>query len=262
MYLFNIKTLKSEFEKYLPESSTILNKNLEDVIEEFDSLPREPFDTAVSEKSDKVIVFPADIDWSDIGSFDILSEILAKQKDANPKHVAIDSKNIFVHSANNYLVATLGIDDIIVVETNDSILVQKKGKSNEVRKVVEYLKEKNMSEVADYFEVHRPWGIYKILMEMPGYKVKRHILYPGGRFSVQSHKKRSEYWIVVKGVAEVTKDEEIIKLKPGESVDIPVETKHRLSNIEKENLEIIEVQLGDYLGEDDEIRFADDYNRA
>jgi len=262
MYLFNAKTFSEELEKYTPEIHSSFSKSYEDFCANFSNLPGVAVDVALSEKSQRMVVFEGEFGWSDIGSFDVLAEILSKKKDSNPKHISIDSKNVFVHSANNGLIVTSGIEDVIVIENNDSILVQKIGESNDgVKKVVEFLKEKNYPELSDNIIGYRPWGKYEILIESPGYKVKKITVYPGSKLSLQSHEKRAEHWVVVKGEATVVNDEKTLKLKEGESTFIPIGHKHRLENKKNERLEIIEVQSGDYLEEDDIVRYDDAYNR-
>ncbi|MFH0968972.1 MAG: mannose-1-phosphate guanylyltransferase/mannose-6-phosphate isomerase [Patescibacteria group bacterium] len=262
MYIFNEQTFSEELEKYQTEIHKYFSEDYKTFMKEFHKLPSIAIDIAVSEKSSKMVAFEGDFDWSDIGSFDVLAEIQGKKKDSNPKHISIGSKNIFAHSANNGLIVTSGVEDIIVIENNDSILVQKMGESNDgVKKVVEYLKEKNLPELADNVIGYRPWGKYEVLIDQPNYKVKKITLNHGSRFSLQSHKRRAEHWVVVKGQAKVTNGDEVIELKESESTFIPIGHKHRLENPGDEKLEIIEVQSGDYLEEDDIAHYEDDYNR-
>ena len=262
MYIFSVKTMAEEIQKYAPEIYAWFEKGYADFIENFSKLPAVAFDVAISEKSDRLVTFAGDFDWSDVGSFDVLAEILKEKKDNNPKHISIDCKNVFVHSANNGLIVTSGMEDVIVIENNDSILVQKMGESNDgVKKVVEYLKEKNYPELSDNVIGYRPWGKYEVLVDDDNHKVKKITVYPGGKLSLQSHNRRAEHWVVVKGTAEVVHGEDLLTLKENESTYIPVKTKHRLANPGKTNLEIIEVQTGDYLEEDDIIRYEDIYDR-
>lgn len=259
MYLFSPKTISEELEKYAPEIYALFQKEYDDFLKDFENLPAVSIDVAISEKSGRMITFEGDFDWSDVGSFDALAEIFKKVKDENPKHVAIDCKNVFAHSENNGLIVTSGLEDVIVIENNDSILVQKMGESDSgVKKVVEYLKEKNYPELSDNLVVYRPWGKYEVLIHERNHKVKRVTIYPGEGVSLQSHNKRAEHWIVVKGTANVINDNKEIILHENESTFIPIGTMHRLSNSGKENLEVIEVQTGDYLEEDDIVRHGDD----
>jgi len=262
MYLFNIQTLSEEMKDHAPEFYSLFEKDFDTFLKDFQTLPSIAIDYAISEKSNKLITFEGDFDWSDIGSFDVLAEILGRKKDKNPKHVSIDCQNIFVHSANDGLIVTSGLEDVIVIENNDSILVQKMGESNDgVKKVVEYLKEKNYPELSDNVIGYRPWGKYEVLIDEDNHKVKKITVYPGAKLSLQSHNKRAEHWVVVKGTAEIVHGEDLLTLEENESTFIPVGTKHRLGNPGKTNLEIIEVQTGDYLEEDDIVRYEDVYKR-
>lgn len=263
MYLFNVKTFSEETQKHAPETYALLEKGYEEFLKNFESLPAVAIDVAISEKSDRMVTFEGDFDWSDIGSFDVLAEILNRKKDENPKHVSIDSKNVFVHSANDGLIVTSGLENVIVIENNDSILVQKMGESNDgVKKVVEYLKEKNYPELSDNVIGYRPWGKYEVLVDEDNHKVKKITVYPGAKLSLQSHNKRAEHWVVVKGTAEIVHGEDLLTLEENESTFIPVGTKHRLGNPGKTDLEIIEVQTGNYLEEDDIVRYEDVYQRS
>ncbi len=261
MYIFNERTFAEELQKYAPEIYTEYAKSFEQLDQNFKNLPAVSIDYAISEKSDKVIVFEGDFGWSDIGSFDSMAEIM-QEKNLNQKnHVFIDSKNVFAHSATNKLIATSDVEDLIIIENDDCILVQKKGKSENVKKIVEYLKTNNYKEVDHNIMGYRPWGKYRVLVDDENHKVKKLIVYPGATLSLQSHKRRSEHWVVVKGLARVINGELDIELHENESTYIPATHKHRLSNPGKTNLEIIEVQTGDYFEEDDIIRYDDVYNR-
>lgn len=262
MYVFNAETFSKELEKHAGEIYALYKKNYETFVKNFKKLPNIAFDYAITEKSKKVITFEGDFDWSDIGSFDVLSEIAEKHKNINTRHVGVDSNNIYVHSDNKRLVATVGLDDINVVESYDAILVQKKGKNSEVRKVVEYLKDNYFPEVDHNLIVHRPWGKYEVLINGENHKVKKVTVYPGAKLSLQSHKLRAEHWVVIKGKARVVNGENLLVLHENESTYIKARNKHRLENPGKINLEIIEVQTGNYLEEDDIIRYEDAYNRS
>lgn len=262
MYLFNVKTLSEELERHAPEFYSLFEKDFSDFLKNFKSLPAISIDYAISEKSDRIVTYEGDFDWSDIGSFDALAEILKSKKDANPKHVSMNCENVFVHSANDGLIVTSGLKDVIVIENNDSILVQKMGESDSgVKKVVEYLKEKNYPQLSDDIVVYRPWGKYEVLVEGENHKVKKFTVYSGESLSLQMHKKRAEHWVVVKGTADIVNGEKRLTLHESESTFIPLGTKHKITNPGKTNLEIIEVQTGEYLEEDDIIRFEDIYGR-
>ncbi len=259
MYLFKICVFIRELRAHSPEIYSIMAKDYETFLKEFEKLPSISIDYAISEKSDKVVVFEGDFGWNDIGSFDSLAEIITR--DTNPRHLSVDSRNIFVHTDSNRLVATLGVENLNIVETADSILVQKQGKAEDVKKIVDYLKENNLRELEHNLIVHRPWGKYEVLIDEPLLKVKKITVYPSAKLSLQAHNHRVEHWIVVKGAAKIVHGEKEIILQENESTFIPKLTKHRLENPGKINLEIIEVQTGNYLEEDDIIRYEDVYNR-
>ncbi len=259
MYIFNIRTFASELRRHAPALYSLLIQNFDKFLKNFHSLSPISIDYAISEKSDKVIVFEGNFGWSDIGSFDSLADILEEKQTS--RHININSKNIFIHSATDRLVATLGVEDLIIVENNDSILIQKRGLGEEVKKIVNHLKENKIKELDHNLIVHRPWGKYEVLIENPFHKVKKITVYPGAKLSLQLHYHRVEHWIVVKGLARITRGKETVFLKENESTFIPTLTNHRLENIGKINLEIIEVQTGNYLEEDDIIRHQDEYDR-
>lgn len=259
IYLFKARTFVNELYLYAPEIYKIFTLPYAEFLQNFGALPSVAIDVAVSEKSKNLVVFEGEFGWSDIGSFEALAEVSGNGLD-NPKHVSVDSRNVFVHS--NKLVATLGVEDLIVVENNDSILIQKKGRSEDVKKVVAELKERGCKELEHNLLVHRPWGKYEVLIENPEHKVKKITVYPGAKLSLQSHYHRAEHWVVVRGTAKIVNGEREIVLNENESTFIPKLTRHRLENPGRINLEIIEVQTGSYLEEDDILRFEDQYRRA
>lgn len=262
MYIFNEKTFAEELQKYAPEIAGLYVKGYDEFEKDFKSLPSISVDFAISEKSDKVVVFEGDFGWSDIGSFDALADIVEEKKAEQKNHILLDSKNIFAHSATDKLIAVSDVDDLIIVENDDCILVQKKGKSEDVKKIVEYLKENKRKEVDHNIMGYRPWGNYKVLVDDENHKVKKITVHPGSTLSLQSHKHRSEHWVVVKGTAEIINGEKTLILQENESTYIPATFKHRLSNPGKVELEIIEVQTGEYFGEDDIVRYDDVYGRS
>lgn len=255
MYIFNRKTLKEELKKYCPELHSLMMKKFKDFLKSFGEAPSISIDYAVSEKSKKVIAFEGDFGWSDIGSFDSLSEILEGKKDLSKNHVSIDSEGVFIHTTSDKLVATLGVKDLIVIENNDSILIQKRGEGEGVKKIVDHLKKNDFKEINHNVIVHRPWGKYETLIDGTKHKVRKITIYPGESLKLQMHEHRSEHWVVIKGIANVVNGKEKMTLKKDEGTFIPVRKKHQLSNAGKTNLEMIEVQTGKYLGEDDMITF-------
>jgi len=258
IYLFTPKTLTRELKDHAPKIYSLFKKSYHQFLEGFLKLPAVPFDTAVSEKSKKMIVFEGEFGWSDIGSFDALVEAGDK---SHSRHISIDSKNVYAKSATNKLIATIGVRDLIIIENDDSILIQKKGRGQEVKKIVKHLKDKCFKEIEHNLFVHRPWGRYEVLIDKPRHKVKKITVYPGAYLSLQSHNRRVEHWVVIKGTAKVVNGDDTIFLKENESTFIPKKTKHRLGNPGLTDLEIIEVQTGDYLEEDDIKRYDDVYNR-
>lgn len=261
MYLFSFKTFAGELEKCAPKLSEAFEKNYADFVVDFEALESEAIDTAISEKSQNVIVFEGDFGWSDIGSFDALADIKKQNTNKENRHVLLDSKNVYIYTTTDKLIATCGVQDLVIVENNDCILVHKRGKSEDVKKVVNYLKENNYKEIEHNVEVQRPWGKYEVLIESPSHKVKRITVFPGASLSLQSHNRRAEHWVVVKGTAKVINGENSLVLHENESTFIKAKSRHCLSNLGIENLEIIEVQTGDYLEEDDIIRYSDTYGR-
>lgn len=261
MYIFTAQTFAEELEKYASEIAASYALPYENFVSNFAQLPQIAIDVAISEKSDKVVVFEGDFDWNDVGSFDALADIITQKGDEQKKHVHIDAENVFMHSSSGKLITAVDVDDLIIVENNDAILVQKRGHSEDVKKVVSYLKEHDYKEIEHNVIGYRPWGKYEVLVDEPNHKVKKITVYPGALLSLQSHVKRAEHWVVVKGAAEVVNGEKQLLLHENESTYIPAGAKHRLSNPGQVNLEIVEVQTGDYLEEDDIIRYEDVYNR-
>ena len=220
-------------------------------------------DTGVMERSKKAAIVPVSFQWSDVGSWGSLDEVAPKDKAGNVvvgRVVDLDSRRSIVYG-DRRLVATIGLTDMVVVDTPDATLVCPKSRAQDVKQLVALLKRQKAPEHLEHLTVHRPWGSYTILEEGLGYKVKRVTVKPGGRLSLQMHHQRSEHWVVITGTARVTRGDEAFDLKIGHSTEIPVETRHRLENPGQETLHIIEVQNGPYLGEDDIVRFQDDYGR-
>ena len=229
----------------------------------FAACPADSIDYAVMERTDAAMVLPVDIGWNDVGSWSALWDVSAQDADGNAHHgdvIAIDSRNSYVWARR--LVALVGVDDLVVVETDDAVLVARKDKVQQVKDVVTQLKAGQRTQAALHREVHRPWGSYDSIDADAGFQVKRIKVKPGARLSLQSHTRRAEHWIVVRGTARVTRDNDVFELFANQSTYIPIGAKHRLENPGTEMLELIEVQSGDYLGEDDIIRYEDVYGRA
>lgn len=223
-------------------------------------------DYGIMEKSrNVVVVVPVDIGWNDVGSFDAFYSVFDKDENnniVNSDNIVIDLKNNYIYSEKGKLVSTVGVNDLIVVDNRDALLICKKDESQKVKEIVETLKSRNDNRAEYHVQDYRPWGNYKVLEEEKNsFKIKRIKVSQGKKITYQLHYHRSEHWIVVKGMAKVVIDD-VEKLVPaGESIFIKPGQKHRLENLGKTALEIIEVQMGDYLEEDDIVRFDDEYGR-
>lgn len=220
-------------------------------------------DYAVMEKTDRAMVVAAEFDWSDVGSWSAIWA--ASPRDDAGNHftgdvLSVDSRDSYV-LAQHRLVGAIGLDNLIVVETADAVLVADRNRVQDVKRLVEQLKGWQRDEHLTHREVFRPWGSYEGIQQGERYQVKRIKVKPGERLSLQMHHHRSEHWIVVRGTAEVTRDEEVFTLTENQSTYIPLGVTHRLANPGKLDLELIEVQVGAYLGEDDIVRFEDQYGR-
>lgn len=222
-------------------------------------------DYGIMEKSSNVAVVPVDIGWNDLGSFDSFYDIFDKDLNNNivdSDNIVIDSKNNYIYSEKGKLVSTVGVEDLIVVDNRDALLICKKDQSQKVKDIVDTLKSRNDSRTEYHVQDYRPWGNYKVLEEeQNSFKIKRIVVSQGKKISYQMHHHRSEHWIIVKGMAKVTIDDVEKFIPAGESFFIKPGQKHRLENPGKTPLEIIEVQMGEYLEEDDIIRFDDEYGR-
>lgn len=230
----------------------------------FEQCPDDSIDYAVMEKTDNAVVIPLDAQWSDVGSWASLSDISDKNEYNNVHQgdvISVDTKNTYVYSPDR-LTATIGLNDLIIVDSKDALLVAHKNNSQDVKKVVKQLKQENRSEYSTHREVHRPWGKYDSIDNGERYQVKRITVKPGAKLSVQMHHHRAEHWIVVSGTAKVTNGEKTFLLSENESTYIPIGVVHALENPGKLPLELIEVQSGAYLGEDDIVRFEDNYGRV
>ncbi|MET1163488.1 MAG: mannose-1-phosphate guanylyltransferase/mannose-6-phosphate isomerase, partial [Pseudoxanthomonas sp.] len=218
----------------------------------FSASPADSIDYAVMEKTADAMVLPVDIGWNDVGSWSALWDVAEHDADGNSHHgdvIAVDTRNSYAYAQR--LVALVGVDDIVVVETDDAVLVARKDRVQEVKQVVAQLKDAQRTQAVLHREVHRPWGSYDSVDVGARHQVKRIKVKPGAQLSLQSHQHRAEHWIVVKGIARVTRDNDVFELFENQSTYIPIGAKHRLENPGTEWLELIEVQSGDYLGEDD-----------
>lgn len=231
--------------------------------ESFAAVPSDSIDYAVMEKTAEGALVPLDAGWSDVGSWTALRDVSPQDADGNAHHgdvIAIDCHNTYAYG--DRLIALVGLDDVIVVETPDAVLVGKGERMQEVKEVVARIKRDKRSEATWHRKVYRPWGAYDSIDNGDRFQVKRISVKPGATLSLQMHHHRAEHWIVVSGTAEVTRGDEVILLTENQSTYIPLGVTHRLKNPGKLPLELIEVQSGSYLGEDDIVRFEDTYGRA
>ncbi len=231
--------------------------------EAFKASPSDSIDYAVMEKTADAAVVPLDAGWSDVGSWTALRDVSPQDDNGNAHRgdvIAIDCRNTFAYGER--LIAMVGLENVIVVETDDAVLVGKSDRMQEVKDVVARLKSDGRSEAAWHRKVYRPWGAYDSIDHGERFQVKRITVKPGGTLSLQMHHHRAEHWIVVSGTAEVTRGDEVLLLTENQSTYIPLGVTHRLRNPGKLPLELIEVQSGSYLGEDDIVRFEDTYGRT
>ena len=273
MFMFKASTIISELERYAPEIVTCCREALASSVEdldfirvgkaEFSASPADSLDYALMEKTDKAVVIPLDAGWSDVGSWSSLWENHTQDDEQNVligDVVTDEVSNAYIHSEHR-LVTVLGLDNIVVVETPDAIMVADKSKAENIKQVVEMLKTQQRKEVTTHRKCYRPWGYYDGIDEGARFQVKRICVNPGESLSLQMHHHRAEHWVVVIGTAEVTCDDKVTLLAENESTFIPLGSVHRLHNPGRLPLEMIEVQSGHYLGEDDIVRFDDRYNR-
>jgi len=269
IFMAKISVLLAEFEKYAPEiyqNLKKLNFKESNTIKYgvFENMPSISIDYAVMEKSDKIALAPLKSDWSDLGSWQSLYDVTEKDSNGNvfDGHViAEDVQNSFIYGGKK-VVAAIGLKDVILVDTEDAILACNKNDSQAVKKVYEKLKKEDDKSHLVHKTVFRPWGWYTCLAEGEGYLTKVICVSPGQKLSIQSHNHRSEHWVVLEGQAKVILNDEDNYLQAGQSIDIPLKAKHSLQNPYDKDLKIIEVQKGDYISEDDIIRYEDVYGRV
>ena len=274
MFVWRASVILAEIEQHLPEVYAIVQTIVAEsrvcgdfqkaVEKHFAVMPSISIDYGVLEKSSRVSLIPCDIGWNDVGSWEAVHEIADKDAQGNALQgnvIAVDCKNSLIRTGKR-LVAAIGLENLCVIETADAILISRSDQTQRVREVVDALELRGASEHVNHVKVNRPWGSYAVLEEEDNaFKIKRIEVAPGGRLSLQSHAHRSEHWVVVSGTATVTNGNEIVTVNKNQSTYIPMGTKHRLENRGKIPLHIVEIQVGEYLGEDDIERFDDNYGR-
>lgn len=274
MFMFTASRYLQELKQYAPDiyASCASAFAAIEAGDDFEQIPAELFascrsesiDYAVMEKTDSAAVVPLDADWNDLGAWDAVWKVQEKDGDGNVISgdvLSVDVVNSYIQSQSR-LVAAVGMEDVVIVETADAVLVANKAKVQAVKQIVAQLEAAKRSESINHSLVCRPWGSYESLATGEGYQVKHIIVNPGASLSLQLHHRRAEHWTVIKGTGLIRCDDKEFMLHVNESTFIPLGSKHRLTNSGKEAVEIIEVQIGDYLGEDDIVRFEDIYGRA
>lgn len=271
--VFPAALMRTEMERFEPQMAKAANEAVDKIKTDLDFLildekafsraTKKSIDYAVMERTEHAVVLPTDMGWSDLGTWSSALAFAMKDKDGNSvrgEGVLLDCRNVHIRSPES-LTAVVGLDDVIVVTTTDAVLVLNSADADRVKELVDELKRGDRPEVVEHRRVYRPWGNYQSVDQGQRHQVKRILVRPGGRLSLQKHFHRAEHWIVVKGTAEVTRDDEVMQVHENESIYLPIGCLHRLANPGKINLELIEVQTGSYLGEDDIVRIEDVYNR-
>jgi mannose-1-phosphate guanylyltransferase/mannose-6-phosphate isomerase len=274
MFMFQAHTFIKELTTHAPNIVTSVNNAVNNAVQDLDfirlekqafkSSPSDSIDYALMEKSNNVVVVPLDAQWNDIGSWSALYDIGTKDSNGNVIQGDVfteDTTNTYIY-ANHHMVATIGVQDLVIVDTPNATLIATKDKAQEVKKIVERLQEQDREEQFCHRKVYRPWGWYDSIEVGFHFQVKRLHVNPGAKLSLQMHYKRAEHWVVVSGTATAINGEDVLTLTEGDSTYIPIGTKHGLENKTNEQLEIVEVQSGTYLGEDDIVRFKDVYGRV
>ena len=273
MFAFRARRLIEEMGRYRPDILEAVREAFDKATEDlgfvrlnkeaFFPCPSEALDRAVMERTSRAAVIPAEFQWSDVGSWAALWDIADKDANGNAVRGDVsvqDTRNSLVFS-DRRLVATLGVENLVIVETGDALLVADRARGQEVRDIVEGMKGTARTEHLSHIRVHRPWGYFENLDSGPGYLVKRIMVKPGAALSLQMHHHRAEHWVVVNGTARVTRGDEVTMLQRNQSVYIPLGETHRLENPMPDELHLIEVQSGDMISEDDIVRFEDRYRR-
>jgi mannose-1-phosphate guanylyltransferase/mannose-6-phosphate isomerase len=273
-FVFRAEFLLQEYRRFEPESGAAVETAIKEAgadlgfvtlePEAFASAAAKSIDYAVMERTERAAVLPASYGWSDVGSWQAVWELSQRDADSNAAQgtaIFIDARSSYVASEKQ-VVALLGVENVVVVTTDDAVLVANRKSGDGLRRVVERLRQVAPTLTQDHLKVHRPWGSYQSLDLGERYQVKRIVVKQGGRLSLQLHHHRAEHWVVVRGTARVTIGDKVQMVHENESIYVPIGTQHRLENPGKIDLELIEVQTGSYLGEDDIERLRDDYHRS
>jgi len=272
-FVFRADVMLEELQRFEPEIAAATaaavsraKKDLGFVVLDHDSFAEAPkisIDYAVMERTSRAVVLTADVGWSDVGEWSAVWRLSPRDASGNSlrgRAVAIDSSNVLVRSEEQ-LATVIGLNNVVVVATGDAVLVADRSQTDKVKKLVERLKAEGKREATEHRRIYRPWGYYQSIDQGSRYQVKRIVVRPGGRLSLQKHHHRAEHWIVVRGAAEVTLNDKVTLVHENESIYLPIGSTHRLANPGKIDVELIEVQTGSYFGEDDIVRIDDVYNR-
>lgn len=273
MFVFTINTLLNELNTHCASIVKAVTQSVAKAVKEFDFIrldgvffaqcPHVSIDYALLEKSNNVSVVPLNAAWSDVGTWSALHDVNPKNDNNNVIQGDVltqETHNTYINA--HHLVTTIGVDNLIIINTPDATLVANRDKADEVKNIVERLEKNNRNEAHSHCKTHRPWGWYDVIEQGEFFQVKKLHVNPHAKLSLQLHRQRAEHWVVVKGIATIINDEQRLTLLEGQSTYIPINTKHCLNNQSDQPLEVIEVQSGGYLGEDDIERFEDDYGRT
>lgn len=261
MFVFRVDILAVHFERLMPElwrEISTLEPNLANLPQVYERIGSESLDYGIMEHLEQQVVIPCDLGWSDVGSWDEV----ARLRERSPRVFDAGTGENFVLGQGERVYGLVGVSDLIVVDTADALLIARKGSTQGVKEIVEQMREAGHTQATEHVFEHRPWGSFEVLRDTPLFKSKILRVSPGQRLSYQSHQHRSEHWVVIAGQPEVVLDGQVLTPQPGEAVFIPQGAKHRIRNPGAEEVEIVEVQIGSYFGEDDIVRYEDDYARA
>lgn len=269
MFIFKVQTMVELFQKHLPEvwkKISSIKTDFSDAKYAYANVESVSIDYGIMEKLERQVCIPCDIGWSDVGSWDELARLSEEfpelRNDGMASIFSENSQNNYVFSIRNKVVGLVGVNDLIVVDTPDALLISQKGKSQGVKELVGQIKNAGLPEATEHPFETRPWGKYEVIADKEKFKGKIITVDPGQQLSYQSHKKRSEHWVVISGQAEVVLNGDTHALEAGQAIEIPSQAKHRMRNPGSEPLVFVEVQTGSYFGEDDITRYEDDYNRV
>ncbi len=265
MFIFKVKTMVDAFKEHLPEMwATLqeLDKDFKNLPTVYKKIVPESIDFGIMEKAKNQVNIPCDLGWSDLGSWDDVAQATKSGKLEKQEILSEESSDCYVYTDNEKVVCLSHVEDLIVIDTQDALLITPKGQSQSVKKIVEQLKTKAPNLVKDHVYEYRPWGNYRNLHEEEDFKTKVIQVDPGQQLSYQSHEKRTEIWVTTVGKGEVVLNDQVIEVSKGKIVEIPQGAKHRMRNTGAQPLKFVEIQLGEYFGEDDITRYQDDYERV